>query len=69
MMYSWYTLFLIFFGKINTVDSESVQIVILARSRAHTLPIWLGFIEDLDYPKSDITVFIQTGKLRTGACI
>jgi collagen beta-1,O-galactosyltransferase len=39
----------------------TVLLAVLARSRAHILPTWLGFIEKLNYPKSSIAVYIQTG--------
>ena len=39
----------------------TVLLAILARSRAHILPMWLGLIENLNYPKSSIAVYIQTG--------
>lgn len=38
----------------------TVLLAVLARSRAHVLPTWLGLIEELDYPKSSISVYIQT---------
>ncbi|XP_063686182.1 procollagen galactosyltransferase 2-like [Bolinopsis microptera] len=38
----------------------TVLLAILARSRAHILPTWLGFIENLNYPKSSLAVYIQT---------
>ena len=40
--------------------APSVVIAILARSRAHILPNYLGLIEQLNYPPSSISFYIQT---------
>lgn len=44
----------------TTEDADTVMLVILARSRAHILPHWLGLVEQLNYPKSAISVYIHT---------
>ncbi|XP_023930277.1 procollagen galactosyltransferase 1 isoform X1 [Lingula anatina] len=57
-------------GNINSDDSSSgsfsktqkptVMISILARNKAHALPHFLGHLEDLDYPKDRIALWIRT---------
>uniref|UniRef100_A0A915KWE6 Uncharacterized protein n=1 Tax=Romanomermis culicivorax TaxID=13658 RepID=A0A915KWE6_ROMCU len=38
----------------------TILICVLARNKAHTLPYFLGSLEDLDYPKDRISLFIRT---------
>lgn len=40
--------------------SKKVLLAILARNKAHVLPAYLTCIENLDYDKRDITVYINT---------
>jgi len=39
------------------VREPSVFLAIIARNAAHLLPNWLGYIENLDYPKNRISVW------------
>lgn len=39
------------------VKQPSVFLAIIARNAAHLLPNWLGYIENLDYPKNRISVW------------
>ena len=41
-------------------ESPTVLLAVLARSRAHMLPTYLAFIENLNYPKDMIAIYIQT---------
>lgn len=43
-----------------TPDGKKVLVAILARNKAHVLPKFLKGIEDQDYPKKLITVYINT---------
>jgi len=38
----------------------TILVVFLARNKAHTLPYFLGHLEDLDYPKDRLSLFIRT---------
>ncbi|KAJ7339537.1 hypothetical protein OS493_005936 [Desmophyllum pertusum] len=38
-------------SKESAVRDPSVFLAIIARNAAHLLPNWLGYIENLDYPK------------------
>lgn len=37
--------------------TPSVLIVTLVRNKAHTLPIFLSYLENLDYPKESISLW------------
>ena len=37
-------------------DEPSIYLAIIARNAAHLLPNYLGYIEQLNYPKQQITV-------------
>lgn len=39
---------------------HTILVVMLARNKAHTLPYFLGHLEDLDYPKNRIALYIRT---------
>lgn len=39
------------------VAEPEVMLAILARNTAHTLPNFLGYVENLDYPKHKISVW------------
>ena len=39
------------------LKEPSVFLAIIARNSAHLLPTWLGYIENLDYPKHRISVW------------
>lgn len=41
----------------SEVKEPSVFLAIIARNAAHLLPNWLGYIENLDYPKNRISVW------------
>lgn len=44
-------------SKESAVREPSVFLAIIARNAAHLLPNWLGYIENLDYPKNRISVW------------
>lgn len=44
-------------SKETEVKEPSVFLAIIARNAAHLLPNWLGYIENLDYPKNRISVW------------
>jgi hypothetical protein len=44
----------------NPSEDKSVLIAILARNKAHVLPYYLHCIENLDYPKEHIRIYINT---------
>ena len=57
----YFLLMLIFFsGSLFATQDKKVLIAILARNKAHVLPEYLKCIEDLDYDKKMITVYINT---------
>ena len=41
----------------SAVKEPSVFLAIIARNAAHLLPNWLGYIENLDYPKNRMSVW------------
>lgn len=41
----------------SEMKEPSVFLAIIARNAAHLLPNWLGYIENLDYPKNRISVW------------
>lgn len=41
----------------SEIKEPSVFLAIIARNAAHLLPNWLGYIENLDYPKNRISVW------------
>lgn len=47
-------------GAANAEGSKHVLLAILARNKAHILPLYLSSIENLQYEKKDITVYINT---------
>jgi len=47
-------------SKETEVKEPSVFLAIIARNAAHLLPNWLGYIENLDYPKNRISVWIRS---------
>lgn len=44
----------------SEMKEPRVFLAIIARNAAHLLPNWLGYIENLDYPKSRISVWIRS---------
>lgn len=44
----------------NIVAQKTVFLAILARNKAHTLPLFLHCIENLEYEKKSITIYINT---------
>jgi len=44
-------------SKESELREPSVFLAIIARNAAHLLPNWLGYIDNLDYPKSRISVW------------
>ncbi len=46
--------------KESTEEPKNVLLAILARNKAHTLPPFLQCIENLDYPKDHICIYINT---------
>ena len=40
----------------TNIDKPSIYLAIIARNAAHLLPNYLGYIEQLNYPKQQITV-------------
>jgi hypothetical protein len=44
----------------NRRNGDEVTIAILAKDKAHTLPIYLNCIENLDYPKERICLYVKT---------
>lgn len=44
-------------SKESAVREPSVFLAIIARNAVHLLPNWLGYIENLDYPKNRISVW------------
>ena len=44
-------------SKESEVREPSVFLAIIARNAAHLLPNWLGYIDNLDFPKSRISVW------------
>ncbi|HKZ00214.1 MAG TPA: hypothetical protein VJ112_03505 [Rhabdochlamydiaceae bacterium] len=43
-----------------TQEDKTVLLAILARNKAHTLPYYLNCINNLDYNKKDISIYINT---------
>src|SRR3989337_3845662 len=43
-----------------TQEDKTVLLAILARNKAHTLPYYLNYINNLDYNKKNISVYIHT---------
>ena len=41
----------------SEMKEPRVFLAIIARNAAHLLPNWLGYIENLDYPKNRISVW------------
>lgn len=62
----WCLIAVLAFGKEEMSKSESIpaypkiMICILARNKAHALPYFLGQLEELDYPKSRLHLFIRS---------
>lgn len=58
---SFLVLFL-FIVKINCVDEKppSVLIISLIRNKAHTLPYFFSFLENLNYPKDRISLYLRS---------
>lgn len=54
--------FLTSFGTLQSVEAEdkTVLLAVLARNKAHVLPYYLHCIDNLDYDKKKITVYINT---------
>ncbi|XP_029047412.1 glycosyltransferase 25 family member [Osmia bicornis bicornis] len=52
------TMFIIIYGR--DLKKPSVLIAILVRNKAHTLPYFLTFLEQLNYPKSRIHLWIRS---------
>ncbi len=48
------------YEQIGFKEDQSVMIAILARNKAHVLPTFLNCIENLDYDKRKITLYINT---------
>ncbi|XP_020904359.1 procollagen galactosyltransferase 1-like [Exaiptasia diaphana] len=46
--------------KESILKEPTVLISIIARNSAHLLPNWLGYLENLDYPKNRISIWIST---------
>ncbi|XP_014661616.1 PREDICTED: procollagen galactosyltransferase 2-like [Priapulus caudatus] len=46
-------------GELGDRHKPAVLLVILARNKAHTLPQYLGFIDNLDYPKDRISLWVR----------
>ena len=44
-------------SKESAVREPSVFLAIIARNAANLLPNWLGYIENLDYPKNRMSVW------------
>lgn len=44
----------------SELKEPRVFLAIIARNAAHLLPNWLGYIENLDYPKNRISVWIRS---------
>lgn len=44
-------------SKESAVREPGVFLAIIARNAAHLLPNWLGYIENLDYPKNRISIW------------
>lgn len=51
-------------GMNTTNDTEFVTIAILAKDKAHVLPLYLHFIENQTYPTSKIKLYIRTNNNR-----
>lgn len=47
----------ILFVKCNELKKPSVVIILLVRNKAHTLPYFLTYLENLSYPKERITLW------------
>lgn len=47
-------------SKESAVRDPSVFLAIIARNAAHLLPNWLAYIENLDYPKNRMSVWIRS---------
>lgn len=58
---SFFVLFLCI-AKITCIDEKppSVLIISLIRNKAHTLPYFFSFLENLNYPKDRISLFIRS---------
>ncbi len=59
-MMLWILLSLMIVNRAVADNTPYVMVVILVRNEAHLLPTFFGYLEELDYPKKSITLWIRS---------